>query len=199
MGKNYLTSDPHYYHFNCIRYCDRPYTTVEEMNEALVTNWNNTVNPEDKVYILGDFSLAVRPVELYGPRLNGTKLLVPGNHDSCFPAHKKARTVEKKYIMDKFYKDNGLTVLPINITEDLPGLGVVNLSHFPYKGDSTDTRFDNYRLEDNGKLLLCGHVHEKWKTKRTPKGTLMINVGVDVWDYKPVSLEQLIEVVNAEK
>ena len=78
---------------------------------------------------------------------------------------------------------------------NLEGAAKVNMCHMPYKGDSTDDRFQKYRLEDDGRVLLCGHVHEKWKTKRTPKGTLMINVGVDVWDMKPVSEDTIKELI----
>jgi calcineurin-like phosphoesterase family protein len=50
---------------------------------------------------------------------------------------------------------------------------------------------------DNGRILLCGHVHEKWKIKVSEKGTPMINCGVDVWDFKPVSIDQIMEIVKA--
>lgn len=59
-----------------------------------------------------------------------------------------------------------------------------------------DLRFIDRRLEDNGEVLLCGHVHEKWKTKETKKGSLMINVGVDVWDFKPVHIRQIADEIG---
>jgi len=52
---------------------------------------------------------------------------------------------------------------------------------------------------DEGKVLICGHVHEKWQTRYSENGTLMVNVGVDANDLNPVSLEELIEIVNSRK
>lgn len=186
----YFTSDPHFYHSNIIKYCNRPYSSVEEMNEALVTNWNSIVKPEDTVYCLGDFSLAIRPVELYSAQLNGTKYLVPGNHDWCHPTHSKARGAGLAKWID-FYTQHGWIVLPIQTELTIEGVGVVNLCHLPYKGDSTDARYAEYRLVDDGKWLICGHVHEKWKVKGK-----MINVGVDVWDLHPVSIEEIKALIS---
>lgn len=191
----WFTSDPHYYHSNVIRYCNRPYKTVEIMNEKLVENYNKVVHPDDTIYCLGDFSLAFRPVELFTNRLMGNKKLIPGNHDLCHPANKKARGEKLSAQINK-YAEQGWEVLPIHNTLDFPELGVVNLCHMPYKGDSTDERYQDYRMIDDDKVLLCGHVHEKWKTKFTSNGTLMVNVGVDVWNYAPVSIEQIKELID---
>lgn len=194
----YFSSDHHFYHANVIKYCNRPYSSIEEMNEKLIANWNSVVQPEDTVYYLGDFSLAFRPVELYSKRLNGVKKLVAGNHDWCHIYNKKSKGGGLKKWIDK-YEEHGWTVLPLQIKPELPGLGRVNMCHLPYAGDVLDSRdngytdkFQRYRLEDRGELLLCGHVHEKWKSKLGPNGGLMINVGVDVWDYRPVSLDEII-------
>lgn len=67
----YFTSDHHFWHANIIRYCNRPFNSVEKMNEILIQIWNDLVAPEDEVYYLGDFSLAARPVEIYTQKLNG--------------------------------------------------------------------------------------------------------------------------------
>lgn len=77
----YFTSDPHYGHANVIRYCARPFRDVQEMNEALINNWNSVVTQDDTVYVLGDFSLGFSEVERYSSRLLGKKFLIPGNHD----------------------------------------------------------------------------------------------------------------------
>ena len=59
----WFTSDLHFGHKNVITYCDRPWATVEEMNEALIKIWNDTVHPKDTVYCLGDFSMSTRVME----------------------------------------------------------------------------------------------------------------------------------------
>ena len=189
----HFTSDHHFWHANVIRFCDRPYKDVEEMNEALVRNWNEVVKPEDTVYYLGDFAMAFRPVELYTKRLNGRKILIAGNHDWCFPGHKKSNTPEKAVNVQQKYLDAGWEQILIGDCITI-GDKVVNMSHFPYKGDVPDTRFDDYRIEDEGDWLLCGHVHDSWQTKGK-----MINVGCDVWDYKPVSIDTIRDIINGSK
>lgn len=198
----YFTSDPHYWHENVIKYCTRPYKDAAEMNEDMIRKWNSVVKPEDTVYILGDFSLAFRPVEAYAYRFNGTRFLVPGNHDFCHSYHKKSRKPEGREEWIKKYNRLGFKVLPEQTTLDLEGLGTVNLCHHPYSDGSGSDEKDNHdkyekwRPTDDGKILLCGHVHEKWRTKLSPKGTLMINVGVDVHNFTPVSLEEIIKITK---
>lgn len=185
----WFTSDPHYWHANVIVYCGRPHRSVEEMNEDLIRRWNAVVRPDDTVYCLGDFSLARRPVETISPRLMGRKLLVPGNHDWCHPANKKARGPRMETQLE-FYRSCGWEVLPIQTELDIPGVAVVNLCHMPYFEDDSDMRYGQFRLRDDGRWLLCGHVHEKWRQRGR-----MINCGVDVWDYQPVPLETISKLI----
>lgn len=176
------------------------------MNEVLVNNWNKVVSPDDTVYCLGDFSMAARPVETFTPRLMGKKYLVPGNHDFCHSYHKKSRNPENQKKWLAFYETNGWNVLPEQTTLDLPGIGVVNVCHHPYSNDNSgedsqpgfEDKYAKWRPVDDGKVLLCGHIHEKWKTKKTTKGSLMINVGCDVWDFKPVSSDTIVELIKKE-
>ena len=82
MRKIYVISDTHFNHNNIIKYCNRPFKDVQEMNETLISNWNNTVDNTDIVYMLGDFCLG--PADCIAPlvqRLNGHKILITGNHD----------------------------------------------------------------------------------------------------------------------
>src|SRR5690348_12522526 len=80
----YFSSDFHFFHSKIREYMPkRPGNTVEEMNEILIKNWNETVTKNDTVYILGDFSFG-KPEPTYNiiRRLNGgTKILILGNHD----------------------------------------------------------------------------------------------------------------------
>lgn len=185
----YFTSDLHFNHVNIIQYCNRPYHYIEEMNEALVANWNSIVTPNDTVYCLGDISLTFKPIELFSQRLNGHKYLVPGNHDWCHPSHKRSKGYKQLDMIDA-YRTNGWDVLPICHSLDIEGVGKVNLSHMPYKGDATDQRFAAFRMENDGHWLLCGHVHNHWKVKDK-----MVNVGVDQWDMRPVSLNAIRDLI----
>jgi calcineurin-like phosphoesterase family protein len=224
----YFTSDPHYYHKNVIRYCNRPFTRnvdklteltggfapafelnlaierdVVEMNGALIANWNSIVTPEDEVVVVGDFSMALRPVELYTNRLNGRKILVAGNHDFCHPAHKKSKNPENQKKWTDKYLYWGWSEVHLKMELDLPGIGLVNVSHMPYKGGSDsgdEERHEKHRLDDDGKILIHGHIHEKGLITRSRKGTLQLNVGVDVWGMKPVSEEEVIRaILNAKR
>lgn len=78
----YWTSDTHFNHANIIRYCNRPFENVQEMNEIMIRNWNSRVQPQDTVYHLGDFASGDRS-KIRGilSRLNGKKILIRGNHD----------------------------------------------------------------------------------------------------------------------
>ena len=78
----FFTADPHFGHENIIRHCKRPFASVDEMDAALIRNWNATVGPRDEVYILGDFTM--RPAAQaheYLAALNGRKYFIRGNHD----------------------------------------------------------------------------------------------------------------------
>jgi len=78
----WFTSDLHLGHDNIINLTSRPFSDVEEMDNALISNWNNCVSRTDEVYIVGDLSLKpVDVVESYLRRMNGKKSLVRGNHD----------------------------------------------------------------------------------------------------------------------
>ncbi len=198
----YFTSDEHYWHSNVIRYCGRPHKEAQEMNEDMILKHNAIVRPDDKVYRLGDFSLAFRAVENYAARLMGEKYLVPGNHDFCHSYHKKSRTPENREKWIQKYKDHGFIVIPEQTTLDVPGLATFNLCHHPYAGpyelEGGGDKYARWRPVDDGRILLCGHVHEKWQTRRSPKGTLMINVGVDVHGFKPVSIDEIAEIIKRE-
>lgn len=192
----YFTSDLHIYHTNVIKYCNRPFNSVEEMNEALVNNWNSVVGLDDVVYCLGDFSMAIRPVEAFTKRLNGIKYLIPGNHDWCHSYHRKSRDSAHRSKWIQQYTDWGWIVLPEQTTIELP-FGTLNMCHHPYRfvtGDHHDDKYERWRPKDDGRWLLCGHVHEKWKVVEN-----MINVGVDQWNFTPVSLSEVEKIVCTTK
>ncbi len=181
----FFSADHHFYHSNIIKYCGRPFLSVEEMNEKMVSRWNEVVQPDDTVYYLGDFALANRAVEVFGPRLNGEKLLIMGNHDTCHPCHKKRAAIGERVYATAGFKTIGLEhVIEI-------GAEKVLLNHMPYlstdpNDDKYKLKFQNYRPKDQGAWLLHGHIHEKWKIKNR-----QINVGVDVWNFYPVPITEI--------
>jgi calcineurin-like phosphoesterase family protein len=209
MNKVWFTSDTHFWHARIIQFCQRPFASVDEMNEKLIANWNAVVVPDDTVYHLGDFSMAARPVELYVPRLNGQIHLVMGNHDFPHSAHKKSKNPENQSKWKQQYLDWGFRSVETMSYVELPEIGEVRMHHIPYSSGYTELDEEGrqrkvlkYACQDDGMVLLCGHVHEKWWHRKTPNGTLMLNVGIDApgspWnkEMRPASQEEVVAAIK---
>lgn len=80
MRHTYFIADTHFGDDNIRRYENRPYKTADEMDKALIENWNGAVSCEDMVYVLGDFGADGSEKEILS-KLNGEKYLIKGNHD----------------------------------------------------------------------------------------------------------------------
>lgn len=106
--KIFLIGDCHFGHRNIIKYCNRPFKDVEDMNEQLIKNWNSVVGKNDIVYVVGDFALCGKQkiIEI-GQRLNGRKRLVLGNHDQASIETYRAAGFEFVYnhhiVLDDFF------------------------------------------------------------------------------------------------
>lgn len=185
MGKVWYTSDLHFGHVNILNYTERrryldlgPDDDVNVMNEALVELWNDQVGNGDVVYILGDLCMGkVAETLVWVERLNGHKVLVPGNHDRMHPIMYKSAEKTAEWIGR--YSDVGLDVLePGPYTWNVGGINV-KISHFPYEADHTDRdpRYMEYRPDDDGSPLVHGHVHDLYQTDGR-----QYNVGIDAWD-----------------
>ena len=179
----FFSSDHHFGHYNIIKYCNRPYKDVSHMNEDMIRRWNERVQPEDLLFYLGDFALDIRYVDSVLPRLSGKKHLILGNHDLAF----------KKYKYVSRYLQAGFQTISRKIEWEIEGK-LITMNHFPFKGEGDNKdyieRFTDYRLsKHNGLHLVMGHVHDSYKIKDN-----MVNVGVDVWDYYPVSLEEILNL-----
>ena len=184
----FFTSDTHFGHARIIELCDRPFESVEHMNETLVDNWNSVVGRDDVVVHLGDVVMGtfVDNIGILG-RLNGEIHLIPGNHDRVSSAysHRKPDAFAK---FESMYAEQGVTIHAEVASLFDGGIldGVVSslptLCHYPFN----DERFPELCPPNLGQWLIHGHVHDAWKVNGR-----QINVGVDVWDFTPVSLDQL--------
>ena len=107
-----LISDTHFDHDNIIKYCARPFANVQEMNQVLLNNWNNTVKPDDDIYFLGDlaFGRGARPATYWLNQLNGNIQFVAGNHDRNIP----------NPIKDAKLTKNGIDFLLVHDPKDVP-------------------------------------------------------------------------------
>jgi calcineurin-like phosphoesterase family protein len=194
----YLCADHHLGHLKICEMTNRPFKSVEEMNETLIANHNAIVHPEDSVVFLGDVALGKLSETLpLVAQMNGHKTLILGNHDrpSRLYHHKSQEKREGWLLEYQNYFTNILeSTLWFQPVWDDPAL--VLLHHLPYRDDSFvdhayEGRYKEFQPVNDGKtILIHGHVHGAWKQKGR-----QINVGVDVWDYKPVSLHQLSQLV----
>jgi calcineurin-like phosphoesterase family protein len=194
MAKTWYTSDIHFGHVNILDYCvsRRTYlgldanAGVTDMNEALVRLWNNQVEYDDTVLILGDLCMGkVAETLAYVARLNGDKFLVPGNHDRMHPIMFKSD--EKTAAWVHAYNDVGVNVLDIGpFMWKFDGVDAA-VSHFPYEADHTeDARYGDWRPSDHGLPLVHGHVHDLFQTSGR-----QYNVGIDAWNGEFRTAEQI--------
>jgi calcineurin-like phosphoesterase family protein len=167
---------------------------IEEHDEILIDRHNSVVDPDDEVWVLGDVAMGDITRSLAKcARMNGRKILVCGNHDR--PSMTSDPAKQAAWI-DRYRTEGGFfCVIPggLYTTVELPGGRVVQVSHYPYAGDSQDAdRYQDRRPVDDGSWLLHGHVHSKWQVNGR-----MINVGVDVWDYRPVPAERIEQLIRS--
>lgn len=187
----FYTADPHFGHKNIITHCDRPFSNVEEMNEALVDNWNSVVGPDDEVWLLGDVAMSTTALPIIN-RLHGIIYLVPGNHDRCHVMH--CKTPDKWERACHAYEQVGITVMGSRRSRKTRiGDHLVLMNHFPYDFDPhTRPQYKPFYPKDEGAWLLHGHIHGKVAQRGR-----QIDVGVDAWDFTPVSEDQIAELIRA--
>jgi calcineurin-like phosphoesterase family protein len=123
MSKVYFIADTHFQHKNILKYEGllRPFKDLEEHDNEIVKRWNGKVGPMDKVYVLGDFSFG--DVSIAG-KLNGTKVLVLGNHD-YEPTEEYLKYFKKVYAAVN-YKGYLLTHIPIHDSQKRKYLGNIH-------------------------------------------------------------------------
>lgn len=181
--KVWVTSDTHFSHTNIIKYCNRPFKTVDEMNSAIIHNWNSQVSPEDIVIFLGDFcfartALAAEMTTLFANALKGHKIIVKGNHE-----FKKIRYTECGFLAE-FYQE------------------FIFNDRFSFRHRPDDLMIDA-RLFD---FIFYGHVHNTPLDYKAPlncinacldaNGLLLL----DITNYFTAKeIEKLKELVNYEE
>ncbi|MEO1438134.1 MAG: phosphoesterase [Bacteroidota bacterium] len=177
MSKLFFTSDHHFGHANSIKFCERPFESVEEMNEILIERWNEKVNPEDEVYYLGDFALT-KDHQLVGEilnRLNGTKYLIAGNHEGPALHNRK----HFKWIKD--YHE-----LKVKDPECKNGVQRIILFHYALRV---------WRGEYRGTWQLYGHSHGNLPDEAD---RLAFDIGVDCHDFYPLSYAEVKAIMRTK-
>lgn len=160
----FFTADTHFGHTNIINYCGRPFASKEEHDESLITRWNSVVKPGDIVYHLGDFGFGhSKYLKHICDRLHGQINLIKGNHD------KNISQIASRF---GFIKDTHL--LETNLFDRKIK---IFLSHYPHR---------TWIHRPRNSYHLYGHVHGNMESYG-----LSFDVGVDLWNYTPISIEQV--------
>lgn len=165
----FFSSDLHFWHDNIIKYANRPFKSVEEMNEKLVANHNAKVKPGDRWFFLGDFCF--KGSDKIAPlirRLNGNMTIILGNHD-------KARNFEG---------------LVNDVRDDWKGrIGklTLHLYHYP---------ITSWAWAHHGSVHLHGHSHGNTPSPNLLR--FDVGVDSDFMDYSPISIEE-VEVMARKK
>lgn len=167
----FITSDIHFSHRKILEYCpdSRPFSSVEDMNEAIVDNWNKKVTNEDEIFILGDVSFG-KPIETceFLERLNGKSFkLVLGNHDSS------------KYLKEDRFRYRFEWIKDYNKVK-LFGKDII-MFHYP---------IEQWDKKHYGSYHFHGHLHSKNPEKLTQR---RVDVGLDGSpNFAPYNLEELL-------
>ena len=176
----FFTSDSHFCHEAIIKYCERPFKSVEEMNEAIIENWNSVVGPKDIVFHLGDFGLGPsEKLKDIFQRLNGEIYLIMGNHDFR----------QTKGVLSMFREVHLEMLIEVEKTK-------IILNHYPMLCFSGSNRSDVWQL--------FGHVHTREKTAGYDAVRLQYllstqyDVGVDNNDFTPVSFGQIQRIIQIQ-
>lgn len=171
----YLIGDTHFDHQNIIEYCNRPFRDAQEMNEAMIKNWNDTVKEGDIVYFLGDwaFGKGSRPAKYWMDRVQGHIKAIRGSHDPDDKSLKMLEFAELSYKGTKFL-----------------------LIHSPDPDDPKLTIKQKSKLEGWHGWIIHGHKHNN-DLKAYPfiNGEhKTINVSVEILDYQPLSIDKLLSL-----
>jgi calcineurin-like phosphoesterase family protein len=164
MKKVFFTSDLHFDHTNIVRYCSRPFDNVEKMNSTLVENWNRTVDHESTVYVVGDFSLSSDQ-----SRIVYFLSSLHGTKHLIVGNHDSEES--KTSSLWKSVND----LLTINVNGQL-----IVLCHYSMRV---------WNRSHHGSWMLYGHSHGSL----VEEDKFSFDVGVDVWNYTPVSYEQIVK------
>jgi len=192
----FLISDTHFYHKKIIEYCGRP----ENFNELIIDGWNKTVDPSDTTIHLGDFAIG-RDYSFDTKResyktlmnsLNGEKILIRGNHDRE---------------TNSFYKDIGFNDVFNYFTMEIEDITFLFL-HYPieineeYMKDSLKEFIKSIKSDISFDAVIHGHTHNRIVGEVLEGNVsklddiIHINCSVENTDYKPVSMEEILEVVK---
>lgn len=193
MSKRLWTSDPHFWH----RYVaglrgfhsTDDHDAIPDYNEFLLDRINTAATKRDHLTILGDLGLGstTRLFETVA-QIRAHVHLVVGNHDEPFADNRGSTAAMARWASSGAFA----SVLGMQWSTRVGGQ-LVMMSHFPTEGDHTpEDRYTAWRPVTD-RIVLHGHVHEPWRTAGQN-----IHVGLDAWDYSPVTEADLADLVSTQ-
>ncbi len=183
----WATADQHYGHQSkkggIIKYCNRPFATIEEHDQQLIKNHNEVIDDSDTVWMAGDFTLASHTFAIHIFRqLNGRQInIIPSmDHDvrwlkgfDKFPDDLKERIVIRGLMHEVKYQDTYFLI-----------------SHYPQLTWSR-SKYGSINLHGHSHGMV-GHWGNSAEKDDVPTYGIRLDIGVDVWDYHPISLPKLV-------
>jgi calcineurin-like phosphoesterase family protein len=217
----FYTSDQHFGHANILKFEDaarrgefgQRFYSVEQMDEYLISVWNQSIQFGDIVYCIGDMSYKQSSLQRVLPRLHGHKILIVGNHDPYFKRMTCQDSDACEFMVREAQQDAaaaGFDAIHMELMIDIDGIGKVKLTHLPYAPINHDgmpyydLRYLDIRPKKHEELvLLCGHVHSQWESQRANYPGLMLNVGCDINSLTPFAESEIVEryasLMNTQK
>lgn len=190
--KIFFTSDWHLFHENVLKLSNRPFKDIEHMHRVLINNYNSAVPIYGICYFLGDIGFHKSPeIKNVLDQLNGTKILLLGNHD-------KGVTAMYNLGFDVVLNDCSMIIAKERVT----------MSHFPLLGSFREhcsemkrnvagdnwhgeTRNAHKAVPDFGQFHLNGHIHSPNRGRSNKVEGRQYDVGVDANNYRPVSISTI--------
>lgn len=191
--KTFFTSDWHIGHEKVIQLDGRPFRDLDHMHKVLLNNYNSSVSSDDVCYFLGDMGMGKsQALKDLIPKLNGTKILVLGNHDA-------GKNVMKNMGFDLVLNGAVLWVANSRVTlshcplmgvwrEDIEGMKGAIAGEM-WHGESRHCQ--KYSMLDEGQFHLHGHIHSPNHGKSTKILGRQFDVGVAANKYRPVSISDI--------
>jgi len=168
----YFISDTHFGHKGSLTWPDgnaRKFKDVYEMNQVMVNNWNSVVTEEDIVYHLGDFAYktSASTIRHIFSSLKGTIIFIKGNHDGM--------TLKTNKKHPRFNSVHDILELEYNGK-------LFILCHYP---------IESWKNKNKASIHLHGHTHGNSTNVHN-----RLDVSVEVFDYKPISIEEVLIKLN---
>jgi len=177
----YFTSDLHFGDDRLMIFSrDFYFNSMDEMHEKIINNFNQILSYDDSLVIMGDVCYNKEYIDLIDEIKCKEKILIIGNYDTdkLQLLRKKFDVVHDQKYIQLEYKENDC-------------FGIL-ISHKPVDIVAAKLHSD---ISETLELGICGHVHGLWKVQKTPLP--IINVSVDVWNFKPVSFARIFEQYHA--